>query len=39
MVHHGGQIVPQGVYVWKLDFGSSNNDKRVSDMGHVTVLR
>jgi len=29
----------EGTFIWRVVFGSSNNDKRIIDMGHVNVLR
>jgi gliding motility-associated-like protein len=31
--------VIDGVYVWRLDFGDINSDKKYSHIGHVTVLK
>jgi gliding motility-associated-like protein len=32
-------IVQDGVYVWKIDFGDINSDKKYSYSGHVTLLK
>tara|TARA_B110000037_G_C17119160_1_gene505049 strand:- start:247 stop:4209 length:3963 start_codon:yes stop_codon:yes gene_type:complete len=32
-------LVPDGVYIWKIDFGASSSDKRQSHTGHVTILK
>lgn len=38
--HYGqGGIVPDGVYVWKVDFKSNQSDERFEYHGHVTVLK
>ncbi|MEX1002497.1 MAG: PKD domain-containing protein, partial [Crocinitomicaceae bacterium] len=34
-----GGLVPEGVYVWQLDFGEKMSDKRHKHRGHVTVLK
>ncbi len=36
---YASEIVPQGVYIWKLNFEPSNDSERIQDIGHVTVLR
>ncbi len=36
---YGGQLVPQGVYVWVVEFGDSYNDSRHIDYGSVNVIR
>ena len=35
---YDGQIVQDGVYVWKIDFGDTIDDKQYEFHGHVTVL-
>jgi len=37
--NYAGGPAPDGVYVWKLDFGSINSDERTQAIGHVTLLR
>lgn len=34
-----GQLVPTGIYTWRIDFGDKNNDKRYNYNGHVNVLK
>jgi gliding motility-associated-like protein len=34
-----GEVVAAGSYVWKVEFKTSQNDKRVMDSGHVNVLK
>jgi len=36
---YGGQLVQDGVYVWKLDFKETMSDKKHNHTGHVTILR
>lgn len=35
----GGDMVPDGVYVWKIEFGDTRSDKKHEYMGHVSVIR
>jgi len=37
--NYGGQLVQDGVYVWKLDFKETMSDKRHRYQGHVTILK
>ena len=38
--HYGdGGLVPDGVYVWQLEFGETMSDKKHKHRGHVTVLK
>jgi gliding motility-associated-like protein len=30
---------PDGVYTWVLSFGLKNNDKRITDYGHMQIIR
>jgi gliding motility-associated-like protein len=34
-----GEIVPDGVYIWTIEFGDTRSDKRHEYMGHITVLK
>lgn len=34
-----GKNVPDGTYVWKVEFKLANKDDRIQEMGHVNVLR
>ena len=34
-----GEVVAAGSYVWKVEFKTSQSDKRIMDSGHVNVLR
>ena len=36
---YGGQICPQGVYIWKITFGVPENDERKEYFGSVTILK
>lgn len=36
---YGGQIAPEGTYIWTLVFGHEYRDERFSYKGHVTLLR
>ena len=36
---YNGEIVPDGVYTWKIEFKTSQNDERKIITGHVNVLR
>jgi len=36
---YAGTKVPDGTYVWKIEFKQSMNDKRRTEMGHVTIIR
>lgn len=36
---YGGKIVPEGVYIWQIEFGEELNDKIHAIRGHVTVLK
>lgn len=36
---YGGQIVEEGVYVWKIEFGKIKSEVREVKMGHVHLLR
>lgn len=35
----GGDIVPDGVYIWRMEFGETMTDKKHKVAGHVTVIR
>jgi gliding motility-associated-like protein len=37
--HYGGELVEDGVYVWKIDFKETMSDKRHQAEGHVTILK
>ena len=38
--HYGnGGLVQDGVYVWQIEFGEKNSDKKQTHRGHVTVLK
>ncbi|MEX1003299.1 MAG: gliding motility-associated C-terminal domain-containing protein [Crocinitomicaceae bacterium] len=38
--HYGdGGVVPDGVYIWQVEFKERNSDKRHQYRGHVTVLK
>jgi gliding motility-associated-like protein len=34
-----GKKAPDGVYTWKIVFKTLNNDEKIMEMGHVTLLR
>ena len=34
-----GKMVPDGVYIWYINFGILNSDERIIIHGHVTILR
>jgi len=36
---YGGQIMQDGVYIWKIDFKTTASDERVMITGHVTLLK
>jgi gliding motility-associated-like protein len=36
---YGGDVVQDGVYVWKISFRTKYNDERIIKVGHVNVLR
>lgn len=36
---YGGKVVPDGVYIWKITFKSSNSDEKITKIGHINVLR
>ncbi len=36
---YSGEIVPNGVYVWKIEYGVKINDQRIIEKGMVTLLR
>lgn len=36
---YNGKIVPDGVYVWTLEFKDNNNDERMKDRGNINVIR
>jgi len=35
----GGDLVDDGVYIWKMEFGETMSDKRHYVDGHVTVIK
>ena len=38
--HYGdGGLVPDGVYIWQIEFGEKLTDKKQTHRGHVTVLK
>lgn len=37
--YQNGQLVQDGVYIWKIEFGDANNDKIHLFNGHVTILK
>ncbi len=37
--NYGGELVQDGVYVWKLDFKETMSDKRHRYQGHVTIVK
>jgi gliding motility-associated-like protein len=37
--YNNGMKVPDGVYTWKIKFKRKQNDKKLTSVGHVTVLR
>lgn len=36
---YGGEIVDDGVYLWKLTFRENASDKKHIDSGHITILK
>jgi gliding motility-associated-like protein len=36
---YGGSLVEDGSYTWKIEFKSSETDKRIMKTGHVSVIR
>ena len=36
---YGGYLVQDGTYTWKIEFKSSETDKRIMKTGHVSVIR
>ncbi len=34
-----GGIVDDGIYIWKIEFGDVNSDRRHEDNGHVSILK
>lgn len=36
---YGGEIVPDGVYIWQIQFGEDQSDKLHEIRGHVTVVK
>jgi len=36
---YGGELVQDGTYIWKVEFGEAQTDKRQTHTGHVTLLR
>ena len=34
-----GKKAPDGVYTWKIVFKALNNDEKIQEVGHVTLLR
>ncbi|MDR0802181.1 gliding motility-associated C-terminal domain-containing protein [Fluviicola sp.] len=36
---YNGTIVPEGAYTWTVTFRDSNNDKKYTAKGHLTVMR
>lgn len=36
---YNGQMVQDGTYVWKVEFKTTRNDERKTDIGHVNILR
>ncbi len=37
--YNNGMKVPDGVYTWKIKFKRKQNDKKLTSVGHVTVIR
>ena len=38
--YDNNRLVPQGVYIWNIEYGTTNNDDvRVTERGHVTLLK
>jgi hypothetical protein len=37
--HLEGTQAQNGVYVWQIEFGDNNSDKRHRNKGHITLLR
>ncbi|MDC3352178.1 PKD domain-containing protein [Crocinitomicaceae bacterium] len=37
--YQNGELVADGVYVWRIEFGDTRSDKRHEYMGHITVLK
>jgi gliding motility-associated-like protein len=36
---YGGKLMQDGTYIWKIEFKTKANDKRVMKVGHVNILR
>lgn len=36
---YNGELVLQGVYTWKMDFGLVDTDERRTEIGHITLIR
>jgi len=36
---YGGEIVQDGVYIWKITFNSSDNEEEIEYSGHVTLIK
>lgn len=37
--HYGGELVEDGVYVWKIEFKETMSDKKHTYTGHVTIVK
>lgn len=37
--YSNGELVPDGVYTWKINFKESMSDKKHQEIGHVTILK
>ena len=36
---YGGKLVQNGTYTWKIEFKTTENDKRIMVTGHVNIIR
>ncbi|MEJ6582681.1 MAG: gliding motility-associated C-terminal domain-containing protein, partial [Crocinitomicaceae bacterium] len=36
---YGGSVVQDGTYIWKIEFKSSETDKRIMKTGHVNIIK
>jgi gliding motility-associated-like protein len=36
---YGGELVPEGTYVWRVVFKVPDNDKKYEDAGHVSIMK
>lgn len=37
--NYGGILCQDGIYTWKVEFGIIGTDERVTDYGHITLIR